>query len=272
MPIGRFVFWFSSGFIVLMIIIAITGGFIAPYEPNGMLFPILQGPSSTNWFGTDNLGRDVFSRTIIGVRISIAAGFGSVLFAVCVGSVLGLVASYIPALEAILMRIVDALWAFPTVLLAMSIAITMTPGLGLVIMVMGVVYTPVFARLVFGQSVSVREELFVVAAEAVGCSQKRLLFRHILPNVAAPIIVQGTLTAGTAIVLESSLSFLGVGIQPPTPSWGVMIRTGYKWLERAPWMAIFPGLAIYLTVVSLNIIGDRLRIKLDPKQKRKIEI
>lgn len=260
-------FWISVVFLFFLFFIAIFGNLLVPHDPYGLLFRPIQPPSWQNLLGTDNLGRDVLSRIILGSRISVIVGIVSVFFSSMIGIVIGLIAAYFRRLEAFLMRTIDALWSIPTVLLALSLAITMKPGLLSVVIVIGIVYAPIFTRLVFGQAVSIREKTYVEAAHAIGCPSYRVLSRYIFPNLVAPLIVQGTLAAGTAIVLESTMSFLGVGIQPPTPSWGVMIRTGYTWLERAPWMALAPGLAIYFTVVTLNLIGDKLRIRLDPKQR-----
>ena len=261
------VFYLSIAFFILVVLLAIIGELIVPYDPFALEFMPLQSPSLQNILGTDDIGRDIFSRIIIGTRISVLVGIGSVAMASFIGTFFGLIASHFRKLEALIMRVIDALWSIPTILLALSIAITLKSGLGSVIVVIGIVYCPIFTRLVFAQAVVLRENDFILASRAIGCKTMRLLFRHMLPNLISPLIVQGTLAAGTAIVLESTMSFLGVGIQPPTPSWGVIIRTGYNWIEKAPWMAIFPGLTIYFTVISLNIIGDRLRIKLDPKQK-----
>jgi peptide/nickel transport system permease protein len=259
----------SGSFIILIILLAIIGELIIPYSPYSMNFLPFQPPSKQNIFGTDDLGRDIFSRLVIGTRISLLVGCFSVAVAAFFGTILGLISSYYKKFEVLLMRLIEALWAIPSILLALSIAITMKPGITSTIIVIGIVYCPLFARLVFGQAVSIREREFVTAAKAIGCSDSRVIFRHMFPNLIAPIIVQVSLAIGTAIILESTLSFLGVGIQPPTPSWGVMITSGYIWLAKAPWVAFIPGIAIYLTVTSLNLIGDRIRIKLDPKQKIK---
>ncbi len=193
-------------------------------------------------------------------------GLTSVFFACLLGIMAGLMAAYFKRIQAFFMRIMDAIWAFPMLLLAMALAASLQPGIVTVIVAIALVYSPLFARLVYAQALSLLEREFILAAQAFGCQPARLLLTHVLPNLAAPVIVQATLTVGTAIVLESSLSFLGVGIQPPTPSWGVMIQTGYKWLEQAPWLSVLPGLGIYLTVVSFSVLGDWLRFILDPKQ------
>lgn len=259
--------WLSIASLLVLLLFAILGSLITPYDPLGMDCPPSEPPNFKNWFGTDNLGRDVFSRFVAGARISYVIGVSSILISSVIGTALGLAAAYFKAFRAILMRVTDAIWAFPTILLGLALAASLKAGVGTVILSISVVYSPLFVRLVYGQALSLLERDFIIAAKAFGCGSIRLLFTHVLPNLAAPLIVQSTLTIGTAIVLESSLSFLGVGIQPPTPSWGIMLRTGYKWLEIAPWMSVFPGLGVYLTVVSFSVLGDWLRVMLDPKQK-----
>lgn len=250
----------------VLTVFAVFESRLAPYDPLGVEFMPLDPPSWQNPFGTDDLGRDIFSRFVAGTRISFVVGLVSVFFALLLGTVMGLAAAYFKPLQAVIMRVVDAIWAFPMILLALALSVSLQPGIGTVIVAIAVVYSPLFARLVYSQALSILERDFIMAARAFGCRTGRLLITHVLPNLAAPLIVQATLTIGTAIVLESSLSFLGVGIQPPTPSWGVMIQTGYKWLEQAPWLAIMPGVGIYITTVSFSVLGDWLRLILDPKQ------
>ncbi len=258
--------WLSILALVVLTVFAIFETLISPYDPLASEFLPLAPPSLKNPFGTDNLGRDVFSRFVAGTRISFVVGLTSVFFACLLGIMAGLMAAYFQRIQALFMRIMDAIWAFPMLLLAMALAASLQPGIVTVIVSIALVYSPLFARLVYAQALSLLEREFILAAQAFGCRPARLLFTHVLPNLAAPIIVQATLTVGTAIVLESSLSFLGVGIQPPTPSWGVMIQTGYQWLEQAPWLSVLPGLGIYVTVVSFSVLGDWLRLILDPKQ------
>jgi ABC-type dipeptide/oligopeptide/nickel transport system permease subunit len=258
--------WLSALGLAVLGVFALFENWITPYDPLGVEFLPLDPPSWKNLFGTDNLGRDVFSRFVAGARISFVVGLTSVFFAALLGILAGLTAAYFKKVQAVFMRVMDAIWAFPMLLLAMALAASLQPGIITVIIAIALVYSPLFARLVFAQALSLLEREFILAAQAFGCKPGRLLLTHVLPNLAAPVIVQATLTVGTAIVLESSLSFLGVGIQPPTPSWGVMIQTGYKWLEQAAWMSILPGMGIYVTVVSFSVLGDWLRIILDPKQ------
>jgi peptide/nickel transport system permease protein len=258
--------WLSIAALLILSAFAVFENLISPYDPLAIEFPPLSPPGWHHPFGTDNLGRDVFSRFVSGARISFIVGLTSVFFAALIGILAGLIAAYFKKVQAIFMRVMDAIWAFPMLLLAMALAASLRAGILTVIVAIALVYSPLFARLVYGQALSILERDFILAAQAFGCRPARLLGTHVLPNLAAPVIVQATLTVGTAIVLESSLSFLGVGIQPPTPSWGVMIQTGYKWLEQAPWMSVLPGVGIYVTVVSFSVLGDWLRIILDPKQ------
>ncbi|MEM2914569.1 MAG: ABC transporter permease, partial [Candidatus Bathyarchaeia archaeon] len=202
--------------LILLTIFAIFEDLICPYDPLSIEFPPMEPPNFKNWFGTDNLGRDVFSRFVAGTRISFVVALTSIFFAAFLGVLLGLVAAYFKKARAIILRIMDAIWAFPMLLLAMALAASLRPGLSTVIIAISLVYTPLFARLVYSQGLSIIEREFILAARAFGCQPFRMLLTHVLPNLAAPVIVQATLTVGTAIVLESSLSFLGVGIQPPT--------------------------------------------------------
>ena len=257
----------SSGLTLLILLFfAVLGGLVSPYDPQAIEFIPLQPPSLDNIFGTDSLGRDVFSRFVAGGRISFIVGVTSVLLAAFMGTIAGLTAAYSNKIRAVIMRIIDAIWAFPMILLALALAASLEPGIGTVIISIAVVYSPLFARLVYGQALSILEREFILAAKAFRCGHARLLFTHVLPNLGATVIVQFTLAVGTAIVLESSLSFLGVGVQPPTPSWGAMLRTGYQWIEQAPWLSLLPGLGVYVFVISFSVIGDWLRVILDPKQ------
>jgi peptide/nickel transport system permease protein len=265
----RLSLWLSGLALAVLTIFAIFDQMVCPYNPLGLDFLPFASPEFSHPFGTDELGRDVFSRFISGARISFLIGTVSVFFAALIGTLTGLVAANFKWLQAVFMRTIDAIWAFPMILLALSLTTSMKPGIASVIITIAVVYSPLFARLVFAQSLSLLERDFVQAARAFGCSNTRLLLTHILPNIASPIIVQATLTVGTAIVLESSLSFLGAGIQPPTPSWGIMLRSGYKWMEQAPWLSMLPGLGVYVTVISCSVLGDWLRVILDPKQLTK---
>lgn len=262
----------AFGMLVVVVMIA-TGVFadvIAPYDPFKQdYFAILQPPSSEHLLGTDNLGRDVLSRLIHGSRVSLIVGLVSVGLAALAGSVVGLLAGYASGwVDEVVMRVMDALYSFPALLLALAITAVLGPGMWNVVIAIAIVYTPIFARLTRGQVLSVRERDFVVAAEGLGARDLQIVFKHIWPNVTAAIIVQASLSVSFAIITEASLSFIGVGVQPPTASWGAMLRTGYSYMERAAWLSIFPGIAIFLTVMGLNTLGDALRDVLDPRMKK----
>lgn len=258
--------WLSVAILSVLAAFAILDTAVAPYDALDIAFTPLEAPSLQHPFGIDHLGRDVFSRFVGGTRISFIIGLASSFFAAAIGSAIGLLAAYFVSIRAFLMRLMDAVWAFPTILLAMALAVSLPPGILTVVIAVVVVYVPLFARLVYAQAIALLERDYILAARAFGCRPLRLLLTHVLPNLAAPVIVQATLTLGSSIVLESSLSFLGIGIQPPTPSWGVMIQSGYKWLETAAWISVLPGLGIYVTVISFSVLGDYLRIRLDPRQ------
>jgi len=259
----------GTGLAILGIVLfcAIFADFISPYSPIDQDYlAITEAPSAAHPLGTDDLGRDVLSRIIYGSRVSIEVGVIAVGIAVSLGVTLGLLAGYKSGLvDDVVMRIVDALQAFPGLVLALGIAAALGPGIGNAMIAIGVVATPAIARLTRAQSLSVREREFVQAAQVIGASPFAIITRHIWPNVTAPIIVQATLLVGTAIVTEAGLSFLGVGVVPPTPSWGSMIRIGSQYLEVAPWIAFAPGVAIFATVLAFNFVGDGLRRALDPR-------
>lgn len=253
--------------VVVLVFVAVFADLLAPHDPNRQDYlAILSPPSSTYLLGTDNLGRDILSRIIHGSRVSLLVGLSSVAFATVLGSLVGLVAGYVRGpFDEVSMRVMDALYSFPAILLALAITAALGPGILNVIVAIGVVYTPIFARLTRGQVLSVREREFVVAANGLGASSVRVVLRHVWPNVAAAIIVQASLSVSFAIIVEASLSFLGIGVQPPTASWGAMLRSGYSYLEIGWWLSIFPGAVIFLTVLALNVFGDALRDVLDPR-------
>ncbi|HTU00419.1 MAG TPA: ABC transporter permease [Candidatus Sulfotelmatobacter sp.] len=258
--------WISAAIVAVLGVAAVLGPWIRPHDPLAIDFPPLSPPSFTNPFGTDDLGRDVFSRFVVGTQISVIVGVLSVGIAAALGILTGLIAAYAPRFRAVLMRTMDAIWSFPMIMLALGLAASLEPGQGTVVLAIAIVYSPLFARVVYGQALAILERDFITAARAFGCGPGRLLGVHVLPNVAGAILVQATLSVGTAIVLESSLSFLGVGIQPPTPSWGLLMQAGYRWLEQAPWISVLPGIGLYSTVVAFSVLGDWLRISLDPRQ------
>lgn len=253
--------------VVMAVATAVFAPAIAPRDPIRPDFlNVRQAPSATYRLGTDDLGRDILSRVIWGARASLLAGVISVSIAVGVGVPLGLVSGYFRGrLDEFIMRLTDALLAFPFLILAIALAAALGPSLQNAMIAIGIVTTPGFIRLTRGQVLAAREEEFVQAARAAGASDPRIMFLHILPNSLAPLLVQASLAIATAIIAESALSFLGLGQQPPAPSWGSMLNTAQSFLERAPWMAIWPGLAIFVTVLSFNLVGDALRDALDPR-------
>jgi peptide/nickel transport system permease protein len=260
----------SIAIAVVLVGCAVGADVIAPYDPLYQDYgAVLEAPSWRHLFGTDDLGRDVISRVIHGSRVSLEAGLAAVAFAVAAGVALGLTAGYCGGVtDELLMRLTDALWSFPALLLALAITAALGPRLTNVIMAVGIVFTPVFARLVRAQTLSVKALEFVTAARAAGAGPWRIVRVHVWPNVAAPVVVQASLTIAFGIIYEASLSFLGVGVRPPTPSWGSMLRTGYSYLEGAPWLALGPGGAIFLSILAFNFLGDGLREALDPRLRQ----
>lgn len=259
----------GAGVVLLGIVVvcALFANVIAPYDPTAQDYTaVAQSPSAQHLLGTDDLGRDVLSRIIYGSRVSLQVGAIAVSIAVLLGGTLGLLAGYVGGVtDDVIMRFVDAVQAFPGLILALALAAALGPGVGNVMIAVGFISAPAMVRLTRGQTLSVREREFVAAAKVMGAPPRRIIARHVWPNVTAPIIVQATLLVATAIVTEASLSFLGVGVQPPTPSWGSMLRTGSQYLEVAPWIALAPGVAIFLTVLAFNVLGDGLRTVLDPR-------
>jgi len=251
----------------IVVLCALAAPLLAPYDPNEQDYLALTDPpSAAHVLGTDDLGRDVLSRIIYGSRVSLEVGLIAVGIAVLIGVSLGLLAGYTGGLvDDVSMRFVDAVQAFPSLILALAITAALGPSIANAMLAIGFVATPGIARLTRGQALSVREREFVTAARVCGASPLGIMLRHIWPNVTAPIVVQATLLMGTAIVTEASLSFLGVGVPPPTPSWGAMLRTGSQYLEVAPWISVVPGAAIFLTVLAFNFVGDGLRRALDPR-------
>lgn len=256
--------------IAVLTLMAVFAPVIAPYDPIKQDYNALsQAPSGAHLFGTDNLGRDVLTRTIYGARVSLSAGVIAVGLATLAGLVLGLLAGFFGGwLDELIMRVVDAMLAFPFLVLAITLAAVLGPNLQNAMLAIAVVSAPVFARLARGQVLSERERDYVQAAQALGSSDARIVFRHLLPNIAGPIIIQASLSIAGAILAESSLSFLGLGVQPPTPSWGEMLNTARGYLRDAPWTAIAPGSLIFVSVLAFNLLGDGLRDALDPRGNR----
>jgi peptide/nickel transport system permease protein len=257
------------GLLVLALVVgsALFARFLAPYNPIDQSFSDqLRPPSLVHLFGTDEFGRDIFSRVLYGARIALTVGVISDGIALVTGVVLGIVAGYFGgAADSAVMRTVDVMLAFPYLLLAMIVVAILGPSLTNAMIAIGIVYTPQFARLVRSAVLAIREQEFVEAAAAMGAHSVRVLARHVLPNVLSPIIVMATLTVGFTIVETAGLSFLGLGASPPTPEWGSMLATGRSYMLTAPWIATFPGVAILVTVVGFNLVGDGLRDLLDPR-------
>jgi ABC-type dipeptide/oligopeptide/nickel transport system permease subunit len=264
--------WFGGGTIVLLALLALGAPIVAGHDPFGIdLINSLQPPSLQHWFGTDIQGRDVWARLVYGARVSLSVGIISQGIALSLGVVLGLLAGYYGRwVDEVVMRLADVTLAFPTLLLLIALVAALQPSLTVVFATIGLVGWAGMARLVRGQVLVVRELEFVQAERALGAGDVRILIRHILPSVVAPVVIAATLGVAGAIMAESSLSFLGLGVQPPTPSWGSMIADGrdlYQ-LRHAPWTSVFPGLAIGAAVLGFNLLGDALRDALDPRAIR----
>jgi len=260
-----------AGFIILcaMFFIALMAPLISPYDPdsiNEAYDGIPQEPSVKHFFGTDDYGRDYFSRALHGARISLSVGFVAVFIYVLIGIILGSISGYYGGiLDTVIMRIVDMMLCLPTFFFILSIQVLLQPSMLNVMLVIGFTSWPGVTRLVRGQFLSIKEEEFVQAAKAAGASDRRIIMNHILPNALPPIIVLSTLGISSAILIESVLSFMGIGVQPPQASWGSMLHESQEYLRSAPWMALFPGMLIMFTVLGFNFIGDGLRDALDPK-------
>lgn len=257
-----------GGIMVLGVLVAATvGPLLTPRDPVTInAASRLVPPGAEFWFGTDELGRDLFSRIIHGARVSLGVGVASVALAAAAGIVIGMIAGYRRGLvDTILMRVMDIIFAFPAILLALLLVALLGSDLRNLIVALTVVYVPAFARIARGSTLTVGAEPFVEAARSMGASDLRIMVRHIAPNIVAPLIVQFTVTLAYAILVEASLSFLGLGVQPPTPSWGNMLSTGKPFLEVSPWPAVVPGIALFITVLGFNLLGDGLRDALDPR-------
>jgi peptide/nickel transport system permease protein len=255
--------------IVVFIALAVFAPLIVPYDPVATSWTLVRKPpSALHWFGTDDLGRDIFSRVIFGARASLVAGAISVGIALSIGVPFGLLAGYRGGfVDALISRITDAMLACPFLILAIALAAFLGPSLRNAMIAIGISATPVFIRLTSGQTISVKVEDYVEAARAIGNPPWRIALFHILPNILPALLVQATLSIAAAIIAEAALSFLGLGQQPPAPSWGSMLNSAQRFLTNAPWMALWPGFAIFLVVLSFNLIGDGLRDALDPRQR-----
>jgi len=259
---------FGGAVLLLVLVLALLAPWLAPYDPLATSWSaVRKAPSAAHWFGTDEVGRDLLSRVIWGARASLSAGLVAVVIAVAIGLPLGMVAGYLGGwVDMVIGRLTDAMLAIPFLILAIALAAFLGPSLQNAMIAIGVTATPLFVRLARGQVLQARAEDWVEAARSVGNPRARILVRHILPNILPPVLVQATLTIASAIIAEASLSFLGLGQQPPAPSWGSMLNTAQRFLTQAPWMALFPGAAIFLTVLAFNLFGDALRDALDPRR------
>ena len=255
--------------IASFVVLAVLAPLIVPYDPIATSWTLVRKPpSALHWFGTDDLGRDVLARVIYGARASLTAGVIAVGIALGVGVPFGLLAGYRGGfVDALISRITDAMLACPFLILAIALAAFLGPSLGNAMIAIGATTTPIFVRLTRGQTISVKVEDYVEAARAMGNPRWRIALFHILPNILPALLVQATLSIAVAIIAEAALSFLGLGQQPPAPSWGSMLNSAQRFLGNAPWMALWPGLAIFLVVLSFNLVGDGLRDALDPRQR-----
>jgi peptide/nickel transport system permease protein len=255
--------------IAAFIVLTVFAPLIVPYDPVATSWALVRKPpSALHWFGTDDLGRDILSRVIFGARASLVAGAIAVGIALSIGVPFGLLAGYRGGfVDALISRITDAMLACPFLILAIALAAFLGPSLGNAMIAIGISTTPIFIRLTRGQTISVKVEDYVEAARAIGNPPWRIALFHILPNILPALLVQATLSIAAAIIAEAALSFLGLGQQPPAPSWGSMLNSAQRFLTNAPWMALWPGLAIFLVVLSFNLIGDGLRDALDPRQR-----
>lgn len=255
--------------VLFMVFVAVFAPLLAPYDPTAQSWTaVRKAPSAAHWFGTDEAGRDMLSRIIWGARASLLAGLTSVGIAMAIGVPLGLAAGFLGGLvDGFISRFTDAMLACPFLILAIALAAFLGPSLTNAMLAIGITAMPLFIRLTRGQVLSIKAEEYVEAASAVGNPQWRIAVRHILPNILPQLMVQATLTIAAAIIAEASMSFLGLGLQPPAPSWGSMLNSAQRFLSNAPWMALWPGIAIFATVLSFNLLGDGLRDALDPRSR-----
>jgi peptide/nickel transport system permease protein len=255
--------------VLLIFMLGIMAPFIAPHDPTEMNKQnLLEAPSEQFWLGTDEFGRDILSRVIHGAQVSLLVGLIAVGIGASLGFLFGLIAGYFQGwVDNIIMRIMDVLFAFPDILLALAIVAVLGPNLRNTMIAIGVVFTPVFTRTVRAAVISIKEMEFITSARSIGLRTTTIIFKHISPNILAPFLVQTTLALSGAILTEAALSFLGLGIQPPDPSWGSMLNSSRRYMEVAPWIAVFPALFIIFTIFCFNLLGDSLRDLLDPKLK-----
>lgn len=254
----------GSAILAILILIAIFGPFITPYSPDADDYDLFAEPSWAHPFGTDSYGRDILSRMMDGARISLTVGLSVAALSMIVGVTLGLIAGYFGGwLDSLIMRFMDFLWAFPEIILTVGLVAIFGAGIQNIILAIALAYVDDFARIVRAEVLSIREEEYTIAARSVGASDRHIIIRHILPNTLAPIIVQATFAVGLGILAESGLTFLGLGVDPSTPTWGLTLSEGRDFIRQAWWISVFPGLAIMVTVLALNLLGDGLRDTLD---------
>ena len=261
----------SGGCVVLLLFaVSFLAPYITPWDPHAIdAYHVLLPPSADHWFGTDELGRDVFTRVVYGARISLKVGFVSVGIAVAIGVVLGLVSGFYGGIiDTVIMRFVDVMLCFPTFFLILAVIAFLEPSIWYIMAIIGLTGWMGVTRLVRAEVLSLRERDFILAARALGASDARIIFRHILPNALSPVLVSATLGVAGAILTESALSFLGIGVQPPTPSWGNILTSGKDYIEFGWWLSLFPGLAILVTVLAYNLLGEGIRDALDPRLNR----
>jgi peptide/nickel transport system permease protein len=263
----------GSGVVLLILVLALFSPLIATHDPMG-LNPAerLQGPSSAHWFGTDHFGRDLFSRIVYGARLTLIGGIGVVFYSVVFGVMVGVLSGYYRQFGFVAMRLVDVIMSFPALLLALAFIAILGPGLANVIIAVGLNFLTRTARIIFGLTLKLKEEVFVEAIRSIGASNARILLRHILPNLMSPLIVQATFTFAFSLLQIASLDFLGVGVPPQIPSWGNMISEGRIYITRAPGVLLFPGVFIVLTVLAFNLVGDVLRDNLDPRFRDQLSV
>lgn len=255
--------------IVALFILSFGAGYLTPYDPDVIdAWHVLLPPSADHWFGTDELGRDVFTRVVYGARVSLKVGFVAVGIAVLIGTVVGLFAGFYGGwIDSVLMRLVDIMLCFPTFFLILAVIAMLEPSIWYIMVIIGLTGWMGVARLVRAEVLSLKSRDFISAARVLGASDLRIIFRHILPNALSPVLVSATLGVAGAILTESALSFLGIGVQPPTPSWGNILTSGKDYIEFAWWLSLFPGVAILVTVLSYNLVGEGIRDALDPRRQ-----
>ena len=258
---------------VILIVLAVFASVIAPYDPNGMDFEMLESPSLRHPLGIDDLGRDLLSRLIYGTQISLFVGISTVAIALLIGGFLGLAAGYYGGwIDNVIMRYIDLQWAFPNFIIAVYLVAVFGTGLSNVIIAISLAFVDDFARIARGMVLTIKEEQYIAAARTSGASDFRIIWRHILPNATAPLIVQGTVSISYAILAEAGLSFLGLGVEVDTPTWGLILSEARSFISRAWWLGVFPGVAIMITVLSVNFLGDALRDILDVREAKQLAL